>query len=45
LRQLHDGPCYTDAKLRLGNIKARAFTMMRSYSPQDLAGIAIVDAM
>lgn len=44
LRQLHDGACYTDAKLRLGTIKGRAFPMVRSYTAQDVVGIAVTGA-
>lgn len=45
LRLLHDGVCYTDGKLRLGNIRARAFPMVRRYTPQDLAGVATIGTM
>jgi hypothetical protein len=44
LRLLHDGACYTDGKLCLGNLRTRAFPIVRQYMPQDLAGITAVDA-
>ena len=45
LRLLHDGPAYTDIKLRLGTFEKYCFPASRRYSPEDTAVHSFTEAL
>ena len=45
LRLFHDGPAYTDIKLRLGTFETHCFPLGRRYSPDDTAAHSSTEAM
>ena len=45
LRLFHDGPAYTDIKLRLGTFEKHCFPASRWYSPEDTAVHSFTEAL
>ena len=45
LRLFHDGPAYTDIKLRLGTLEMHCFPPSRRYSPDDTSGHRSTEAL
>ena len=45
LRLFHDGPAYTDIKLRLGTCETHCFPLCHRYSPNDAAAHSFTEAL
>ena len=45
LRLFHDGPAYTDMKLRLGTVETHCFPLSGRYSPDDTSAHSFTEAL